>query len=180
MRVITLHHNDKLVLYKVVGHELSIRDYQQKNQASHRNHSNWSAFYAQLCPIHAKGTIPYRWDQGYNTANLLCVTVQANNNKVNAGAPSSLSADTTADTLETGSKQTSADTATGYNMANLLCVTAQTNNNKGNAGEPSPAQNKHQLLLLPIMLHHCSCCSLLTIPRARCVMVPSPKKKKQS
>ena len=132
--MITLHHNDKLVLYKVVGDELSIRDYQQKNQANHKNHSDWSAFYAQLCPVHAKGTIPYRWDQGYNTANLLCVTVRANNNKGNAGAPLLLSADTTADSLVTSSKQTSADAAIGYDMANLLCVTAQTNNNKGNVG----------------------------------------------
>ena len=138
MRVITLHHNDELVLYKVVGDELSIRDYQQKNQANHKNHSDWSAFYAQLCPIHAKGTIPYRWDQGYDIANLLRVTIKGLN-EGNAVEPLTLSADATADSLVTSSKQTSADAAIGYDMTNLLCVTAQTNNNKGNVGALSSA-----------------------------------------
>ena len=89
-----MHHNNELVLYKVLGDELSIRDYQQKHLANHRNHSDWSAFYAQLCPIHAKGTIPYRWDQGYDTANLLRVIIKGLN-EGNAGAPLSSSADAT-------------------------------------------------------------------------------------
>jgi hypothetical protein len=107
MRIITLHHNNELLLYKVLGDELSIRDYQQKHLANHRNHSDWSAFYAQLCPIHAKGTIPYRWDQGYDTANLLRVIIKGLN-EGNAGAPLPSSADATADSSVTGSKQTSA------------------------------------------------------------------------
>ena len=129
--MITLHHNDELVLYKVVGDELSIRDYQQKNQANHKNHSDWSAFYAQLCPIHAKGTIPYRWDQGYDTANLLRVTIKGLN-EGNAVEPLSLSADATADSLVTSSKQTSADAAIGYDNVT-------TKNNKGNVGTSSSA-----------------------------------------
>ena len=110
MRIITLHHNNELVLYKVVGDELSIRDYQQKHLTNHKNHSDWSAFYAQLCPIHAKGTIPYRWDQGYDTANLLRVILKGLN-EGNAGAPFPLSADATADTTADTTTDVTADPA---------------------------------------------------------------------
>ena len=163
MRIITLHHNNELVLYKVVGDEKSIRDYQQKHLTNHKNHSDWSAFYAQLCPIHAKGTIPYRWDQGYDTANLLRVILKGLN-EGNAGAPFPLSADATADTTAdataeatddatadssvTGSQQTSAATANNAAPLQLLLIVDDDQSqmcNGAQSQEDKAIMIKHQL-----------------------------------
>ena len=167
MRIITLHQNNGLVLYKVVGDELSIRDYQQKHLTNHKNHSDWSAFYAQLCPIHAKGTIPYRWDQGYDTANLLRVILKRLN-EGNAGAPLPSSADATAeetvdatadatadaiaeataDSSVIGSKQTSGATANNAAPLQLLLIVDDDQSQMCNgvqSQEDKAIKIKHQL-----------------------------------
>eukprot|EP00931_Biecheleriopsis_adriatica_P035873 TRINITY_DN20673_c0_g1_i1.p1 TRINITY_DN20673_c0_g1~~TRINITY_DN20673_c0_g1_i1.p1 ORF type:complete len:207 (+),score=37.29 TRINITY_DN20673_c0_g1_i1:33-653(+) len=55
--------------FKVVGDQQSILDYAQAHPP--RVAGEWSAMYLQLNEPHALGTVPYRWDMGYEAANLL-------------------------------------------------------------------------------------------------------------
>lgn len=73
-----------LVMYSTVGTETSLEAYASKWPA--RNLKDWSACYLQLDPLHALGNLPYRWDQGYKTANLLRITVNNQRIRVLDGA----------------------------------------------------------------------------------------------
>eukprot|EP00929_Paragymnodinium_shiwhaense_P039923 TRINITY_DN20898_c0_g1_i8.p1 TRINITY_DN20898_c0_g1~~TRINITY_DN20898_c0_g1_i8.p1 ORF type:complete len:232 (+),score=59.11 TRINITY_DN20898_c0_g1_i8:46-696(+) len=60
-----------LQAFKVVGDQTSVLDY----DAAHppRVVGDWSAIYLQFDVPHSLGTVGYRWDMGYKTANLLRV-----------------------------------------------------------------------------------------------------------
>jgi hypothetical protein len=58
-----------LEVFKAVGNERSLVEY----AAAHppRVNGDWSAVYTQLDRHHSLGTVPYRWDMGYNVARLI-------------------------------------------------------------------------------------------------------------
>eukprot|EP00928_Gymnodinium_smaydae_P057519 TRINITY_DN40754_c0_g1_i1.p1 TRINITY_DN40754_c0_g1~~TRINITY_DN40754_c0_g1_i1.p1 ORF type:complete len:236 (+),score=37.75 TRINITY_DN40754_c0_g1_i1:68-709(+) len=60
--------------FKVVGDQQSILAY----DAAHRPRAigEWSAIYFQLNAPHAKGTVAYRWDMGYDLARLLKIDMR--------------------------------------------------------------------------------------------------------
>ena len=75
MRKVTLNVSD--FLYKVIGDEGSLHEYNEYRRPSPTTPvSDWSACYLQCSLSHALGTLPYRWDQGYETAQLLRLSLR--------------------------------------------------------------------------------------------------------
>lgn len=64
--------SEPVTCYKMLGSESNCSDYIAAQPPKTR--SDWSGFYLQLNRAHALGTLGYRWDQGYEEANLLEIT----------------------------------------------------------------------------------------------------------
>jgi len=73
-----------VTICKCIGDEQTMRDYFQKSKPQVT--SDWSAIYTQFDMPHSLGTVGYRWDAGYQTANVMqapvtsglrCVVVDA-------------------------------------------------------------------------------------------------------
>jgi len=62
-----------LEAYKVVGDQLSLRDYTVAHPP--RVVGDWSSVYLQFDEPHSLGTVGYRWEMGYAKANLLRVAL---------------------------------------------------------------------------------------------------------
>lgn len=58
-----------VTICKCIGDEQTMQDYFQKRKPQVT--SDWSAIYAQFDMPHSLGTVGYRWDAGYQTANVI-------------------------------------------------------------------------------------------------------------
>ena len=61
---------EQITCYKTIGDEDSIMDFAEARRPPVDKLSDWSAMYLQFCAAHALGTVGYRWDQGYELAQL--------------------------------------------------------------------------------------------------------------
>ena len=85
IHIVELTLDKGISLYKCVGHQHRLEDYMSDHPP--RVSGDWSALYTQLnCP-HSLGTVGYRWDAGYETANVLHVSIAAPIQCIIADAP---------------------------------------------------------------------------------------------
>jgi hypothetical protein len=68
--------------FKVIGSDGGLAKYVTQHPATHEQ--DWSGIYLQLSAENAIGTLGYRWDQGYVTAQLLVsLLTLLNHNHIN-------------------------------------------------------------------------------------------------
>lgn len=72
----------ELPVFKVVGPQATLSEYHSHCQQTAGRRAggdpDWAgALYLQLTKEHALGTLPYRWEQGFQSANLLAATIAA-------------------------------------------------------------------------------------------------------
>ena len=77
---------DGVTVYKCVGDEDSLEEYISK-PGGRRVPGEWSATYTQFNIPHSLGTVGYRWDAGYSSANVIRVVVSTPIKCIIADAP---------------------------------------------------------------------------------------------